>query len=119
MNAEYESVLCAGLLHDIGKFYQRAQSGEDGHRGMSEAFIEAHRQSFEDPDLVKTLVAHHHESERYTPEADRPSAPNDGRWAHWRTSSAGRTVSHPKNGPMPGSPRATGRARPWTPCSPR
>lgn len=77
-DAEYESVLCAALLHDIGKFYQRGRDERARHSLYSAAFVEGFRGSFFDADLVKALVSHHHES--HTAQADeRPDAISDGR----------------------------------------
>ena len=78
MDTEYESVVCAALLHDIGKFYQRFQSARVSHWELSAAFIENCRSSFSDADLVKALVGHHHES-AITPASDRPDAITDQR----------------------------------------
>lgn len=74
---EFESFLCAALLHDIGKFYQRAHNQKVRHWDLSAAFIEANRGSFYNPDLAKTLVSHHHESSAYTDKTDRPESISD------------------------------------------
>lgn len=78
MNDEYLSVIYASLLHDIGKFAQRSVDTKTQHSSFSEDFIEENRACFENPDLVKTLVGHHHEAS-YVPESCRPSAISDAR----------------------------------------
>ncbi|MGC8862243.1 MAG: type III-A CRISPR-associated protein Cas10/Csm1 [Armatimonadota bacterium] len=78
---EFEWFLCAALLHDAGKFYQRAHNEKARHWDVLAAFVEAHRNSFYDADLVKTLVSHHHESPVYTDVSDRPESIAD---AHTR-----------------------------------
>lgn len=62
----------AGLLHDIGKFYQKAGTGKtvagvnvQGHHAMVSAnFVEVYREIFENlginVDAVKEIVQHHH-----------------------------------------------------------
>lgn len=75
---DYESVLCAALLHDIGKFYQRGRDERTRHSLYSAAFVEGFKNSFLDADLVKDLVSHHHESQ-YTPAEERPDAISDSR----------------------------------------
>lgn len=77
---EFDSFLCAALLHDIGKLYQRAHPEIGGrHWVYSAEFVEAHAVSFPDPELVRTLVAHHHESPAYTEPSDRPESIDDPR----------------------------------------
>lgn len=78
MSHEYESVVLAALLHDIGKFCQRGCTERAGHWEMSAAFVEAKRHAFRDPDLVKDLVGHHHEA-RNMPSNAKPSALTDPR----------------------------------------
>jgi CRISPR-associated protein Csm1 len=78
LSHEYESVLLAALLHDIGKFCQRGITESAGHWKMSEAFVEANRHAFSDPDLVKDLVGHHHEAYNMPSDA-KPSALTDPR----------------------------------------
>jgi len=75
---EYESVLLAALLHDIGKFCQRGRTERAGHWEMSAAFVEAKRNAFRNVDLVKDLVGHHHEAYNM-PSNARPSALTDPR----------------------------------------
>ena len=62
----------AGLLHDIGKFYQKAGTGKtvagvkvQGHHALVSAnFVEHYRSTFEalglNVDAVKEMVQHHH-----------------------------------------------------------
>ncbi len=74
---EFDSFVCASLLHDIGKFYQRASTLKARHWDLSAAFVEAFSNSFYNPDLTKLLVAHHHESPVYTDFSDRPESIKD------------------------------------------
>jgi CRISPR-associated protein Csm1 len=76
---EYEAFLCAALLHDIGKVYQRAYAQKTRHWDLSAAFVEAYKSSFPNAELVKVLVAHHHQSPSYTDSSDRPDSIEDAR----------------------------------------
>ncbi len=60
---EYESVVLAALLHDVGLFLQRIESAAQPptpHAELSGSFIEQHRAAFADPALVRALVELHH-----------------------------------------------------------
>jgi CRISPR-associated protein Csm1 len=73
LNEEYQTVILAALLHDIGKFLQRGSlslSIKEKHPEVSARFVAAFRQLFAevaDPELLKTLVQKHHEDARAFP----------------------------------------------------
>lgn len=76
MNKEYQTIVLAGLLHDIGKFLQRGDflrslkvAGK--HPAVSAGFIKAWHQVFEkvaDVQLLIELVQRHHETNSFPPE---------------------------------------------------
>jgi CRISPR-associated protein Csm1 len=75
MTEEYQTVILAALLHDIGKFLQRGSFGslniEGKHPEVSSRFISAYHSLFEqvsDATLLKTLVQHHHEHGSFRPD---------------------------------------------------
>lgn len=83
MDVQFQTVVLAALLHDIGKFLQRGDYGiglkiEGKHPQISANFIGAKEDYFSkitDTALLKELVQRHHES-RYFPEELRvDSAP--------------------------------------------
>ncbi|MBP6965552.1 MAG: type III-A CRISPR-associated protein Cas10/Csm1 [Armatimonadetes bacterium] len=78
MNPEYDSVVCAALLHDIGKFLQRGYARNEPHHRISGWFVSQNKVSFRDPDLVELLASHHHEGQ-YAHETDKPAAIKDER----------------------------------------
>ncbi len=66
---EYQSVVLAALLHDIGKFLQRDSFGKlditGKHYQVSANFVSAFSDYFKDVSdvsLLKTLIQTHHES---------------------------------------------------------
>jgi len=68
-NREYQTVVLAGLLHDIGKLFQRGTFGaidiKGKHPAISANFISAFADVFNpicDVTLLRTLVQKHHES---------------------------------------------------------
>lgn len=76
----YETVILAGLLHDIGKFLQRGDYGSLSPRGrhseISAQFVRAHRTFFDaavDSSALAVLVEKHHESQA-TPDKLQPAA---------------------------------------------
>lgn len=69
---EYHTVILAALLHDIGKLLQRGSFGSLDSKGkhpqVSADFISLYSSLFEqvaNPELLKTLVQHHHESPQF------------------------------------------------------
>ena len=71
----FQTIITAGLVHDIGKFIQRgdfgALSATGKHPQVSRDFVSAHRSFFGkfcDIDLLSELVARHHESPGFPPE---------------------------------------------------
>ncbi|MBT9168301.1 MAG: CRISPR-associated protein Cas10/Csm1 [Syntrophomonadaceae bacterium] len=71
----FQTIVTAGLLHDIGKFLQRGDFGTltvtGKHPKVSRDFVTAHRDFFSkfcDIDLLTELVARHHESAGFPPE---------------------------------------------------
>ncbi|MBT9142422.1 MAG: CRISPR-associated protein Cas10/Csm1 [Dehalococcoidia bacterium] len=71
----FQTIVTAGLLHDIGKFLQRGDFGAltvtGKHPKASRDFVTAHRDFFGkfcDIDLLIELVARHHESAGFPPE---------------------------------------------------
>lgn len=71
----FQTIITAGLLHDIGKFLQRGDFGTlsvtGKHPKVSRDFLTAHREIFSrfcDADLLTELVARHHESSGFPPE---------------------------------------------------
>lgn len=85
MHVEYQTVLLASLLHDIGKFMQRTDfegslkiTGR--HPEVSANFIRAKIKYFEkiaDPGLLVELVLRHHESEYFPPDLRVQNAPGE------------------------------------------
>ena len=61
--SEYEQVLCAALLHDIGKFYQRAHGEYKPHPEYSAAFVKYYASALPNSELLEKLVKHHHEGQ--------------------------------------------------------
>src|SRR5262249_28170940 len=65
---EYHTVLLAGLLHDIGKYFQRGEFGglvSGQHPQVGANFVKAWHDDFArcvDAELLHTLVQRHHES---------------------------------------------------------
>lgn len=64
----YSDFLISALLHDIGKFYQRATDFNKTHSKYSWDFIDRYKDSFENPELIKELVTHHHELQNHPEE---------------------------------------------------
>ena len=72
---EYQTVILAAFLHDIGKLLQRGSFGslntEGKHPKVSGTFISAYHSlfsRFSDVALLKTLVEHHHEHPSFRPD---------------------------------------------------
>jgi len=69
---EYQTVILAALLHDVGKMLQRGSFGsldtKGQHPQVSAHFVNAFKDFFSrfaDFDLLLTLVQRHHEDHRY------------------------------------------------------
>ncbi len=65
---EYHAVILAGLLHDIGKFYQRAWTGKDSHAAYTKRFFTDFSSVLSLPgcamDLAACLAAFHHSTRK-------------------------------------------------------
>lgn len=67
---EYQTVVLAALLHDIGKFLHRGPSKYEGkHEEASFEFINKFSEKIEDDklydtDLIKLIVHHHHSTKK-------------------------------------------------------
>ncbi|GAB6158195.1 type III-A CRISPR-associated protein Cas10/Csm1 [Desulfotomaculum varum] len=76
MNKEYQTILLAGLLHDIGKFLQKGDFAKSikvsgKHPALSAGFVKAWSWVFDkvtDVQLLIELVQRHHESNIFPPE---------------------------------------------------
>src|SRR5262245_29370223 len=81
---EYQTVVLAGLLHDIGKYLQRGDFGgmvAGQHPQVGANFVGAWSEEFSrsvDAELLRTLVQRHHESSRF-PDALRVETLTDPR----------------------------------------
>jgi CRISPR-associated protein Csm1 len=78
MNMQDLSIIFAACLHDIGKFHRRTGKRES-HETLSAEFVEMYVPEFEGKELVKNIVAGHHEkpmdeATRIVKEADSLSA---------------------------------------------
>lgn len=68
---EYHTVILGALLHDVGKYIQRARGkilGKGKHPKISSNFVEEFKQYFNkcvDAELLKILAKKHHESNRF------------------------------------------------------
>jgi CRISPR-associated protein Csm1 len=74
-NKEYQTIVLAGLLHDIGKLLQRGSFGgldiKGKHPAISANFVIAFADCFNqvsDISILKTLVQKHHESHYFESE---------------------------------------------------
>jgi len=72
------SIILAACLHDIGKFYRRAYR-RGSHATMSEEFVEEYVPEFQAKELIRDIVARHHEepadeATQIVKKADRLSA---------------------------------------------
>lgn len=79
MNKEYQTVVLAGLLYDVGEFLQRGADADFGgapvlpekHPAVSASFIRARSAVLAqvcDVDLLAALVQRHHQASRFPPE---------------------------------------------------
>ncbi|MFX0173063.1 MAG: type III-A CRISPR-associated protein Cas10/Csm1 [Candidatus Hodarchaeota archaeon] len=74
---QYEHEIVVGaLLHDIGKFWQRAQNIRQSHPYLSAKFID-YLPEVEDLDfnLLRVIVKHHHDSPTFPPEIQVKNLP--------------------------------------------
>jgi len=60
VNMQDLSIILAACLHDIGKFYRRAYR-RASHADLSKEFVEKYVPEFENKELVRDIVAKHHE----------------------------------------------------------
>ncbi len=83
---EYHAVILGALLHDIGKFVQRAQSNpmSQDHSHWGEEWFENHLAEKLTPifgkkekQIIRSAIGNHHEHEKYISLADAISAGMD------------------------------------------
>jgi CRISPR-associated protein Csm1 len=76
---EYQTVVLAGLLHDVGKFLQKAQDIDRHHALISKDFVSRFdvRRLGIDSNMLDTLVQHHHEGDKARPEVHVNGAPSE------------------------------------------
>jgi CRISPR-associated protein Csm1 len=67
LDGTYQTVVTAALLHDIGKFLHRRYGRLPSHPAVSKQFVADHQEILKDHcdiELLKELVARHHENEQ-------------------------------------------------------
>jgi CRISPR-associated protein Csm1 len=79
MNMRDLSIILAACLHDVGKFYRRACRRRERHEALSREFVEEYVPEFQGKELVRDIVARHHErpvdeAAKIVIDADRLSA---------------------------------------------